>query len=139
MVRGAQLLQQHLGVNPGARRAFGARKQRQQLLQEAELLLDACSALQTGATVREPSCGRVPSALGVYLSEAILIRCGAQHQLLTQKSHFCWREEVRAKAARRSAAGGQLPVHRASSSWPLSGVPLQKLGSILDAEKQNSG
>lgn len=67
-----------------------------------------------------------------HLSDQILVGCSAQHQLLSQKSHFCLdvdREMNPRKAS--TLLPSQLPLHRASWSLDLSVVELQKFGLIL--------
>lgn len=75
-----------------------------------------------------------------YVSDQILVSCSAQHQFLSQKSHFCLdRHRMKATSLQHhfhQRCGHQLeqlPLHTASSSPDLRVdlLDLQKSGLIL--------
>lgn len=75
-----------------------------------------------------------------YISDQILVSCSAQHQFLSEKSHFCLnRHKIKPKNLqphfhhRCGQQLKQLPLHKASSSPDLRVdlLDLQNFGLIL--------
>lgn len=144
-------MQQHLCVYSGPRQPFGAWKQRQQLLQEAELLLDTCSALERGFTMRKANRLRPSTAAAAVnpwclplWSDPDQLPCTTSTPVQEEPLLFVQRPRILNQSKNSSnilqpslyemKEAAKLPFHKTSWSLDLSVdfvMQLQKFGSIL--------